>query len=1582
MNGIDIALIANLTLVGLIVIVVISALIGLWKGIWKTSFKLCFRSILFIVMVFCAQPIANGVCNIDFANTFNINLNISGVQFTTINETIAKILVNSGKISPISGQSLYETCFAIGHSLASFAIFFIIMILTLIFGSLLATLFYHAVFKHLVPKKIRKTKKLRIFGAITGTVDGLLCAVMLISPLSTMANVLTKHDDAIQAVYDSKILSESAYNAIMDGLDGYRKSALYSTMKGLDPVSSGIMNQVVEIELNGVKTGFLAEIDALLDIVTPIVSYVDFNDGQSPALQLTSLMAKDNVTRILSILANSHLVIGIIPGLISMGQAMISDPTIEDIISRLDFSDIDWSNDLVALGDFYGTIHDAGIISFEGNKLNFGFDITKLSEYKIAVNKIIAIDAIKQNLASVMAYSADYLNQALNAPVFSTSVEDYQDLDWEHDLTCFVNAVTGVFDALEIKSFDNLDFETLLSSALSDNTKIEKLKKAIVGTSTELGLLDLNLLDTAVQLDSLAISLLEPVQEIKDYVDAEIIKDLFDGTIELKSEFSTIFDLIPLVNNNPNLPLDAIDLTNTKHIEELKKCVDIVADSSILRAVFPGLIESSLKSADISEEMLFGLSLDLLNFHFDSGEELRTEMNRILDLTKLATDLTSILNDKTLKPEDVIRKIDLNSLKQIMVAMYESKIVNPPHRVVGDETIVENHNFFAFISGIMSQQSLVDLGVLVPDNLENIAWLDQGSTKGEISRIIDSIAVLQEEAEFFLNGKVTLSNIEGATIKKILQVFGESSFFSYSLASIFNTNVAPMINDLGITIDFSNVTDWSNEGDCLAKIIDSLKVISADGDLTKIDWLNSDLTRVNAILTAFAQTDIMSVTQDETGRYVDQFGSLLATVFTGDSFEGVLGNSIDSSYFQSNDPMTGANIGWRWIDEVENVEITSGSGESEKVETAEVTKFGEINNLVNILENIQTFGVDNINSGGLDPIQLKEVLLSVVRSNTLTDVIPDLLESSLKQIKPIELDTMNTVKISDLNSAVFHDLTLAEKETEITYLTEIYADFKTGDLEILFKNANKLSEDDLDKVKTTLDNMARLQSFTVAKVGASLSLYEEIISSFLSFIQLDQMVTNNVTNVNDNDYEIVRQRAKNQMRSIISGVSDWLDVTVDGVAILGENSRLIDVMRSLTGIDLNKLNDFNSLSPDQLTVVLGKINESILCHQAVPTFFEQAFTSFNISALTEIESTKYYPINYRVHLSNSETDLEFWKHEITALCDLAAAIYDKANKVYFDFSSLGFGNTELYNSVKLYELLIPIDHMELLTENKEYIVYNFIKNTDQKNSANSLVEMVRDMPSGISVEHVKAARIRKLFFPIGHSDEDLKLQCELLEAFLDTMSRNIDVSFTGSESLNGDLGYRFITSTFTIESAGSDVKKVRSLFASEIVASYFTKGFESLLTTEEDADTLNHIRTFFFDRDDNGWDYKNLGLVEARGIKGLLYLARATTLAEMADALELMGNSSATIENMTLPIEATEQEKNELALLKQEHRMNYSVKDGGKRDNNSKIALYLFEKYFTSNAAITGLVGTTPDITSSNFLFEDYAATIRGLIRP
>ena len=172
----DLALIIVFAVI--IIALIISSLIGLWKGCWKTGFKMIFRIILFIVLIFTAQPITNFFSTINFQTTFGADFQIEGIQFTSLNDFLINILMEKGNISPVTGQSLYATCEALAHSILSFAFFFILAILAWLFGSLLGALFYHVLFKHLIPSNVRKEKKVRWLGMIFGLVDGLVCLVL------------------------------------------------------------------------------------------------------------------------------------------------------------------------------------------------------------------------------------------------------------------------------------------------------------------------------------------------------------------------------------------------------------------------------------------------------------------------------------------------------------------------------------------------------------------------------------------------------------------------------------------------------------------------------------------------------------------------------------------------------------------------------------------------------------------------------------------------------------------------------------------------------------------------------------------------------------------------------------------------------------------------------------------------------------------------------------------------------------------------------------------------------------------------------------------------------------------------------------------------------------------------------------------------------------------------------------------------------------------------------------------------------------------------------------------------------------
>lgn len=1554
----DITLIANLVLVGMIVIVVIASLIGLWKGIWKTSFKLIFRSVLFLVMVLCAQPIANAVCNINFKTSFGLNLKIGGVAFTTIDQTLAEALAATGKISPVSGMTLYETCFALGHSLASYAIFFVLMLLTLLLGSLLGTIFYHAIFKHLVSKKLRKKRKVRWAGAICGLIDGVLCLVMFVSPLSSMANLVIENQAALDGTHDSKLLDDRSYELIMSGLGGYKDSALYATLGFLGPVSDGIMNKVVEVEVNGVKMGFISELDGLVKILTPLLDYLDFS-GANINVDLAQALGANSVHSLLTMLSGSRLVISLIPGLISMGMSMTSgDEKIAEIVNTLDFSDIDWADDLVAIDAFYQKIYDLGLVDQFLDK-NFQFDASKLDQYKEAIRTVTSVEVIRKNLAAAMVYSCDLLNKQLGMKIFSTDIGAYRDLDWDREIGCLLEIVTSLMQAFDLKEFTDFNFEESFKVALGDPERLASLKKAIVGAAVgdsaaePCGLLDLQLLEH-MDVKSLALTMLDQIEELKGYIDRKEIGALLASADAafLKNEFSSILDAAPLIYGNPNLDLGALDLGDTAQLAELKKIIDRVGESQILLTILPGVLKSSL--ADMSTDMLFGLSIDDLNFYFESGAEFKAEMNRLLDIVPTALSLSESLKGSGQTTEELIKALNLADLQAVLEALYSSAIVNPEHRVDGLGTLEKNHNFNAVIRGILEQDAMRDAGFVVPSNLQSIEWLDRGGQKGEISRLIEAMRVLQQEASFFLSGQIDLDSVSGATISRILEALGNSAILSPSLSSILNSNIAPTLNQMGVTVDFGAVRDWAHEGAQLAAIIDCLQGLSATGDLAAIDWLAVDVDRINAILTAFAATEAMAVRTDENGRYVDRFGSLLAAVFTTDSLSGVLGSSIDASLFQSIDPVTGAKdrgFDWTVASADRQFELVVDGVSSTK--TYSVTTDGEIAALCGVLSAVKAAGVGNITSGTADTHLLEETLDAVLATGTLSQVVPDLLASALANLPSVTLDSDNAIDLADINLTVFRKMSQSEKQSEIHQLLSIYDEFKSGALDSVFQDINNLTEEQLTSLEKLLDTMASLQTFSVPKTGERLSLYENLVSSLLNYLNLDQMITNNAGD---------KARAKQQMISIITSIDQWPTLG----AVKGENARLIDLVRVIKGIDLSDLSNAAGLSPEQIENILRAVNPSALLHQAIPTFFEQAFSVFKMDKLLTVGGRNYYPITYRQHLTNSAADQAFWAHEIEQLLELCRALYDESRGAYIDASDLGFGNSA---SINLYNLLSPIDSLYLLADSKEYVVYSLIANTDAISAGASLTDLIRPIES--EGENGAAVRIRKLFFPFGHTAADLEEQCRILDDFLVSMAQNIDKSFSGADSLGGSIAYQFITSTLKGEASAEGYHITRSSFASEIVAGFLEKGFKAL-----DPD----IEGFFYGADPaTGRDYFRLNSVEALGIKGLLDLAKAGTKAEVAAAIRLLGYKDSSVDSWSSSDPAAAAE---IALLQHTHRQWYRGSDASAA--NSRVALRLFDRYaaavsigsYTLEQILNNL---GIDISAPTFVFEDLADSIEGL---
>ena len=207
-----------------------------------------------------------------------------------------------------------------------------------------------------------------------------------------------------------------------------------------------------------------------------------------------------------------------------------------------------------------------------------------------------------------------------------------------------------------------------------------------------------------------------------------------------------------------------------------------------------------------------------------------------------------------------------------------------------------------------------------------------------------------------------------------------------------------------------------------------------------------------------------------------------------------------------------------------------------------------------------------------------------------------------------------------------------------------------------------------------------------------------------------------------------------------------------------------------------------------------------------------------------------------------------------------------------------------------------MDHIDLLKDNKEYIIYNFLK------SFPGVLDYIRDVQ--VSYGNSKAARIKKLFFPLDHSDEDLILQTSLLSSFIGDLSDNLNKSFDDKSNLVSDeLAYSFIRKTMKANTKNSsgilEVSSIdRSLFASEFITNFLYKGLLEAVdnSSYSDKETMKeNVKTLIYAYDELGNEYKNINVVEARGIQGLLKIAAidfndfAASSSALIEAFKYMG---------------------------------------------------------------------------------------------
>jgi hypothetical protein len=1133
---------------------ILGGLFAMMRGIYRTITRYVTFGILFAILIFAMEPITNAVGQIDISQfyKFSITVGSSTIPVTTIDKTLVQAIEASGFVQSTADASIDVLALQMAHSLLGLVLFLVGEILVvLIVGPLLGTIIYSLTFVIFLSADKRKNQKHSGISFVTGLICGTLVGVLFISPLTSIVNIASPIAASINKGEEEGTIDRntvSAYQQYIDLLSAYSDSAFYSTMtfgskdasKALD---TNLMPTVTTVTTDSGKSSLLTELNTLVGLVPTVVGSLK-NSSSGMTIDYDKLLQPTTISALLDKVANWKIIIGAMPALVTIATNYAGKSGLGDI--GLDFSDVDWKGSIDDINSIYQKLYDAGLISqyaipaLNGGSVPSAFklDYSKKEEYKDALATIGKNDIFAKNLPQVLCYVAKQAVKNSGLDYLSVRLDDYK-LDFETDLSALVEFA---FDAFRILGITEISSDTIsnlsqdLLDKLKDTTFKDSVKALFVGGNISLpatadyeattvtgypGLLGLDLLSNkVVDIPTLVTSTLSSNSSISTYLSASAIKKLGDdlsSTSSLKSEMGYLLDVSGDIYD---LSSNGMDISKGSDRTKVKNILDKVSDSVIINDVLPDILYSLLNTDSMSN-MLYGLTADDFDFSPKDSEGkgiLVSEMEKLLDIVGDAMTLSDALADTSKSTEEALKAIDTTLLKRVLNGLLTNKIINPSRRIEGGSTYSSEVNFNNLLKNLLNSDSIKQVGLITASDLSGVKWADytvSGVTyEGEISIICNIVDLVADNSTLFLKSNLSINDIDPDFVQNIFTELGKSQLLKNTLPYILNKNVAPLIAQLGISVNFNNITDWEAEGQAFSEVIRKFQNLGTNVDINSINWESLNPNQVNALLTSLAQTGMLRVQKDDSGYYVDKFGELAYTMISKAGLSSdMIGDSVNKESFSTvSDKYTGtlkSSFKWYTASSLQKItyDMVNIDGNTVSV-TSTIDTANEIYNIAQIFSAVQTVGISNITAGTATGANLKILLDALSASNCFKPAMASILSYAVGQLSDLTLSNGDTISFKTINSQAVLTLSDSDLTKEVNYLCDLYDMIKDD----TFFNSITSGIDNLsDEAKVSLDNMlfymASQTMMTSVKAGQSYSFLTEVMASLLHASTLDQMIT-------------------------------------------------------------------------------------------------------------------------------------------------------------------------------------------------------------------------------------------------------------------------------------------------------------------------------------------------------------------------------------------------------------------------------------------------------------------------------------------
>ena len=376
-----------------------------------------------------------------------------------------------------------------------------------------------------------------------------------------------------------------------------------------------------------------------------------------------------------------------------------------------------------------------------------------------------------------------------------------------------------------------------------------------------------------------------------------------------------------------------------QHITALQNALGKMSASNLIYSAVVPIIKNYISEPNISGSFTdMGLNVDVIisaiNHDMKRQPVQRTFFGDIASLLDGWDDLASIFS--LVGSTDGNNMLDkfkddalVDSFVNIMTLIFENPLINPDPEP-GD-TYEKNENLYGLLGFVFDFTSSMGLTV-TRDRMREVeahnGWTGENGEFRAIANIIKYIAShdVMKAADMFTDGltRTAVSNLkdegEGKVgLPKLFELVDKSYIFKMSLGpfldDMFGDALSGFLIDQGTSVSFSNIINWTEEGQNIANLLTSLISLIPENDSEAKDFLTNfdmsklhDIVELNDMLHQLSHSGIFTYV-DEHGVSHYQFG---AWFYQKISDAMVKFNVNTTEYDLLADPKPGENASWDW----------------------------------------------------------------------------------------------------------------------------------------------------------------------------------------------------------------------------------------------------------------------------------------------------------------------------------------------------------------------------------------------------------------------------------------------------------------------------------------------------------------------------------------------------------------------------------------------------------------------------------------------------------------------------------------------